>query len=276
MYLYEEKIVCGKKGLWFDVKKYKLTSLPKNFKCDASLNCDGSSLIELPDGLYVKGDLYIGDADIVELPHNLIVCGDLILLNSQICDLPDDICVGKNIISLQTNNIPHYEKNTKYKNFICDNNKEIIPFKYEKEIKRQDENLGYLPRETIYFYYGYDSTMNAARRASKKEYFKCGSFREAIEKIEREILKESPIYQKYLNYDINEKRFVKELVTIFQEITNACESGIKKFFNETNLIVKENKYTIKELCNILKQDYNSSTYPYTFLFLDYFLHREKF
>ena len=118
--LYEEKTICGKTDKWLEVSKIQTSFLPKNFHCYGSLSCDGSSLTELPEGLIIEGNLYIGECEIAVLPPKLIIGKDLILLNSSIFDIPNDICICGDIIALKVNNMPSYQSNTDYYNFVCD------------------------------------------------------------------------------------------------------------------------------------------------------------
>lgn len=272
MYLYEEKTICGKTDKWLELAKIKLSSLPIGFYCDGSLSCDGSSVKELPSNLVIKGNLYIGDCNITQLPSKLVVGGDLILLNSSIFDLPSDICLCGDIIAIKVNNIPIYHPNTIYENFICDKDNNIIPFKQLKFIDRENIDPGRRLKSFTYYKGIFDK--DAVTYGKPLKIITCKGLKDGLAKIDRDILKNSPYFNKYFNYDVNQKRFVKELVTIFQEVTDACDEGIKEYL-ETDKIVMTNKYSITELNEMLKH-FKKEYYSYIQLFDDYFFHREKF
>ena len=272
MNLYNEQVICGKKGSWFNVEKYKLKSLPEKFHCTGSLNCDGSLLKELPSNMIIDGDLYIGDCEIAQLPSKLVIGGDLILLNSSIFDLPNDICICGNIIAIKANNVPNYCRNTVYNNFICDQNGKIVPFEYSKFIKREMEEDNFVHRAKSCTFYKGLFGQDILTYDSPTVIISCKGIKDGILKMDKKLLKESPIYYKYYNYDVNQKRFVAELMVIFQEVTDACQKGIQEFI-EKEKIVMTNKYSIKELDLMLK---NSSYGSFYTLFDDYFFHREKF
>lgn len=276
MYLYEEKTICGKTDKWLELAKIKLSNLPIGFHCEGSLSCDGSSIKELPSNLIIDGNLYIGDCDIFQLPSKLIIGRDLILLNSSIFDLPDDICLCGSIIAIKVNNIPKYQPNTVYNNFVCDKNGKIIPFSYSKYINCEaPETVVRLKPYT--FYHGLFGT-NAVSYNEPLRVLSCSSLKDGIHKIDYDALKNSSIFKKYYDYDIHQKRFAKELVTIFKEITDACDEGIDEYLKEDKIVLT-NKYSIAELNKMLQnKSFEKKYYKTTYvdLFTDYFFHREKF
>lgn len=276
MYLYEEKTICGKTDKWLELAKIKLSSLPIGFYCDGSLSCDGSSVKELPSNLTIKGNLYIGDCNISQLPSKLVVGGDLILLNSSIFDLPDDICLCGSIIAIKVNNIPKYQPNTIYNNFVCDKDGKIIPFSYSKYVNREaPETVVRLKPYT--FYHGLFGT-NAVSYNEPLRILSCSGLKDGIHKIDYDALKNSSIFKKYYDYDIHQKRFAKELVTIFKDITDACDEGIDEYLKEDKIVLT-NKYSIAELNKMLQnKNFEKKYYKTTYvdLFTDYFFHREKF
>ena len=86
------------------------------------------------------------------------------------------------------------------------------------------------------------------------------------------------MFEKYYNYDVNQKRFVKELITIFKDITDACIDGINEYLTEEKIVLT-NKYSITELNEMLQnKSFEKKYYKTTYvdLFTDYFFHREKF
>lgn len=276
--LYEEKTICGKTDMWFDLSKIQTSSLPENFHCYGSLSCDGSSLTELPEGLIVEGNLYIGECEIAVLPPKLIIGKDLILLNSSIFDIPNDICICGDIIALKVNNIPSYKPNTDYYNFICDTNKSPIPYINNIYINRHED--GQIFNNSVLFYLGLFNHKCALRLiySNNKSIYPCENLDQGCDFIDRLQLYKSPFYKKYINYNINEKRFVKELIIILKEVSNISELDIKDFLNSSD-ILSINKYSIKELCQTLEiwaHKNNRPVLSHIKLFKDYFFNREIF
>lgn len=277
--MYVEKTIFGKTDKWLELSKLKLKSLPENFKCPGSLSCEGSSLAELPVGLTVQGNLYIGDCNITKLPSKLIVGGDLILLNSSIFDLPSDICIGGNVIALQANNIPQYKKNTEYNNFVCDKDGHIIPFIGKKTILSDGPTLGQTRVKPIILYLGVFPHHDAvAYKNPEIKIFSCASMSEGRDIINKDNLKQSEYYKKYFDYDVDQKRFVKELKVIFQQVGDSCDQGIEEFFKIYPDLLPTNKYSIRETNSILQnmKDVPTEWRQSITLFDDYFFHREKF
>ena len=276
--LYEEKTICGKTDKWFDLSKIPTSFLPKNFHCYGSLSCNGSSLTELPEGLIVEGNLYIGECEITALPPKLIIGKDLILLNSSIFDIPNDICICGDIIAIKANNVPSYKSNTVYSNFVCDKNKNPIPYINNTYINRHEG--GQIFNNSVLFYLGLFNNKCALRLiyGNNKNIYPCENLDQGCDFIDRLQLYNSPFYKKYINYNINEKRFVKELVIILKEVSNISELDVKDFLNSSN-ILPINKYSIKELCQILEiwvHKNNKPILPHIQLFKDYFFNREIF
>ena len=275
--LYEEKTICGKTDKWFEVSKIQTSSLPKNFHCYGSLSCDGSSLTELPEGLIVEGNLYIGECEIAVLPPKLIIGKDLILLNSSIFDIPNDICICGDIIALKVNNMPSYQSNTDYYNFVCDIKGRPIPYIYSKFIDRYEEKQIF--NNSVLFYLGVFNHKCAIQLINNdKNIYPCENLDQGCDFIDRLQLYKSPFYKKYINYNTNEKRFVKELITILKEVSNISEIDIKNFLNDSDILLI-NKYSIKELCQILETWAHKNNKPilsHIQLFKDYFFNREIF
>ena len=275
--LYEEKTICGKTDKWLEASKIQTSFLPKNFHCYGSLSCDGSSLTELPEGLIVEGNLYIGECEIAVLPPKLIIGKDLILLNSSIFDIPNDICICGDIIALKVNNMPFYQSNTDYYNFVCDTKEHPIPYIYSKFIDRYEEKQIF--NNSVLFYLGVFNHQCAIQLINNnKNIYPCENLDQGCDFIDRLQLYKSPFYKKYINYNTNEKRFVKELIIILKEVSNISELDIKDFFNDSD-ILSINKYSIKELCQTLETWAHKNNKPilsHIQLFKDYFFNREIF
>lgn len=248
--LYKEKTICGKRGRWFEPSLYRLDKLPSNYYCAGSLSCDKSDLTELPEGLIIEENLYIGDCEISELPHKLVIGGDLILLNSSIFDLPSDICICGDIIALKVNNPPHYEKNTIYDGFICDKDGKVIP--YKKTFLAKRECVG--RDDSFMFYEGVFKHTYAARSFLYGDIISCTSYEDAEEKIILNNLTKSGAFEYYKDYNTKEKKLYYSVLYYIKELLNPCS---KEEFNDILELHKRelnsvNRYSVEEVYNILK------------------------
>lgn len=277
--IYAEKTIFGRKDSWLELKYLRINALPKGFKCMGSLSCDGSSLTELPEDLIVLGNLYIGECDITSLPRGLAVGGDLILLNSAVLALPDDIGIGGDIVAIRADNTPTYKPNTVAKNWICDRDGNIIIYTNVEECATSLNPLQHRRAVNMLFYDGGALGKCAiSLNAPDATIYSCVDYESGCAIINRDKLKKSIYFQKYYNYDVDQKRFVKELITIFKEITDACDLGIDEFFSYNKDLLLTNKYSIRETSEMLSNilDKNEGWHHYINLFNEYFFHRELF
>lgn len=100
---------------WLNLENTKIATLPENLTVGLSLkfrkrqfkalptgltiggaftHFNGMQITELPEGLVVRGHLYLHNANITTLPSELAVGGDLLLNGSKISTLPEGLKVG--------------------------------------------------------------------------------------------------------------------------------------------------------------------------------------
>lgn len=279
MGMYTEKTIFGRRGAWLELKNLRVNALPKGFICQGSLSCDGSSLKELPEDLIVLGSLYIGECDITTLPRGLAIGGDLILLNSAVMALPDDIGIVGDIIAIRTDNIPSYKPNTIAKNWVCDKDGNVIVYtNVEKHASSPNPQWHRRAVKMLFYDGGAAGKCAISLDAPGATIFPCTDYEAGRAIIDRVGLKESIYFQKYYDYDVDQKRFVKELRVIFRDVTDACEQGIDKFFQLHKDLLPTNKYSIRETSAMLLYllGDKEGLRHYVELFNEYFFKRELF
>lgn len=221
-----------------------LSSLPENFKCRYSLDCNNSSITQLPNGLEVCGDLIIGNAYIEDLPSGLIVFGDIHMEEKDI-PLPKDALVGgqvydKNGVYTPVLHTDHYIK--------ADDGKGIFYKKSETIISESDLPLDYYYPKILFY-----KNLNPKENIHIVEYtengityrLSCDSLSDGVNKVNWNRAKINGI-DRFKDYDIDEPRTVEELKQIYQVCTGACESGIVDFMQKYN-IDKNKLYSIRQL-----------------------------
>ena len=77
-----------------DLRDTPITSLPDGLKVRGSLFIGNTKITSLPDNLQVGGYLSLINTPITSLPDNLKVGGGLLLNNTKITSLPDNLQVG--------------------------------------------------------------------------------------------------------------------------------------------------------------------------------------
>lgn len=273
--LYQEKTILGKKDNWLDLQDIKLDLLPKGFICNGSMSCDNSQLKQLPDELIVKGDLYLGKCKFTTLPKKLVIKNDLILINSNITYLPSDICICGDIIAKKAENIPQYNKNQVYDNFVCDRNGVVIPYRDTQKSTVIIYDNEVVQRPQYIFFKGTFKGRHAIKLEKDPTIFFCSGLKDGIKKIEIFNIEKNGIKDKYKNYDIDLPRFSKEIIQIYKDITGACEKGIISFLKDTNVVL-ENKYSLRQVDKVVNEDLKQSGhyFPYHFLFEEVFFNKE--
>lgn len=92
--LKEAQEIMEKNNGNLDLRRFNITSLPKNLVVPGWLDLSGSQITSLPDGLYVNDSLYLSRTRINRLPKDLKVDGWIELSGSQITSLPDNLTVN--------------------------------------------------------------------------------------------------------------------------------------------------------------------------------------
>ena len=248
-----------------------ITSLPDNLTVGGDLYLDGTGITSLPDNLTVGGDLYLDGTGITSLPENLTVGGYLDLRGTQITSLPDNLTVGGrlDLRNTQITSLPDNLtvggrldlRNTQ----ITDTSKvnrnapDIYTWRNNKYIKcdgvfsRVLSNKGNVWKvQSI----GKDDTMYIVTDGNGRY-----AHGETIKAAKADLIYKisNRDKSKYENLTLDSTVTFEEAIEMYRVITGACAAGTKNFV-ENRLREKKAKYTIAEIIELTKGEYQSDVF----------------
>ena len=220
-------------GGWLDLQGTGITSIPENLTVGGSLDLRGTGITSLPDNLTVGGDLYLDGTGITSLPENLTVGGwlGLDLSNTQITDTSK---VNRNATDIYT------WRNNKY--IKCDGVFSRVLSHKGNVWKVQ--SIG--KDDTMYIVtdgngrYAHGKTIKAAKA-------------DLIYKISNRDK------SKYESLTLDSTVTFEEAIEMYRVITGACAAGTKNFV-ENRLREKKAKYTIAEIIELTKGEYQADVF----------------
>ena len=217
-------------------------------KNGGSLYLNNTQITSLPDNLTVGCYLDLRDTQITSLPDNLTVGGWLYLGNTPITSLPDNLTVG---CSLDIRGTQIINKNN-YKQL---NHGDYVPGKY----LYADGILTHIKRKkTIGQYTYYIGKIEGKNVVQKGNiYAHCKTFRDGVKDIEFKAA-ESRGAEQYKNLTLDSTVTKDEAITMYRIITGACRQGTEMFVR--NLKETKSTYTVREIIDITKGQYNSSVF----------------
>ena len=242
---------------WLDLCYTQISLLPDNLTIGGWLDLRGTQITALPDNLTVGGSLYLQKTSITSLPDNLIVGGSLYLQGTQITSLPDNLIIGGDIY-LEGTPIEGYDK-SKVNHNVLDmlswRNGEYIKcdgiFSKVIEHKGNVWKVQELWSRDIYFLvtdgngkYAHGETIQDAKA-------------DLLYKISN---RDKSLYK---DLTLNSEVTFEQAIEMYRVITGACAAGTKDFV-EHRLKVKKDKYTVAELIELTKGEYQSA------MFADFF------
>ena len=244
-------------GGWIDLRGTQITSLPNNLTVGGSLYLQKTPITSLPDNLIVGGSLYLQGTQISSLPDNLIVGGGLYLQGTQITSLPDNLIIGGGIY-LEGTLIEGCDKlkvNHNAPQMLSWRNGEYIQCDgiFSKVLSHKGNvwKVQNLWSKDIYFLvtdgngkYAHGETIQDAKA-------------DLIYKISNRDK------SKYNDLSLDREVSFEDAIEMYRVITGACAAGTKDFI-EHRLKVKKDKYTVAELIELTKGEYQSD------MFADFF------
>jgi hypothetical protein len=219
-----------------------LDKMPDNFKFYGTIDLTGSSIKELPKGLFVQEDLIIGDASINKIPENVIIGGDLIDHQGRIKSIDDSLVVGGKFFSLdQTLDV----QKSNHQHIILDNGKKFF-YKSSKYYPHEARNHLY-NRTPFTIYIGYSSRFLAVSWQTPKGKFakECESRSEAKFLVNYQDAVERGIEQ-YKGLDIDTPMLGHKILKIYRICTNACLDVVDEYLQRFNLDLNK-YYTLREI-----------------------------
>lgn len=220
-----------------------LKNLPDNFSFDGTLDLRGSSLIELPKGLYVTGDLILNE-------YISTILQDVIIGNNLISPLPFDalhinpsVIICEHIIADNR----EYKFMSNKENYLFLDNGDIFWYKdktyYSHKALRNHE----FDRTPFDLYEGYSHNKKAVQWATKQGIFTlpCKSLKEAKFLVNYQDAVERGIEQ-YRGLDIDTPMLGHKILEIYQVCTHSCMPVIQEYLDTFELSL-DKEYTLREI-----------------------------
>lgn len=247
--------------------------LPENLSdIETDVNLNDSQIEELPPVLTIQGNLIIGNAPIKKLPENLIITGDLDLTNSEIKNIPNTIFIGGNVIGNDVSYTPLnlYNGRITSKAIMWENI--VMPYRKVitmiQRVSRDNEKT-----DTALIYYGL-SKDDKKIIVYKNKWFYLAKKYENIDWISKDIefkKTKERINEKYLSL-LKENRLLtfKEILPIYQDLSNACEDITERFLKYMDKInmPEDKKLPLSEWIEMSRLA--DKQYEYNYLFWSYF------
>ena len=225
----------------------QIQSLPDNLMVGGNLNLRGTQIQSLPDNLTVGGNLDLRGTQIQSLPDNLTVGGYLDLEGTQIQNLPDNLTVGGSLYLEGTQITDREHKKLK--------DGDYVPKRYLyadgilTHVKAKRTLKGYT------FYQGKIKGKNVVFDGTN--YAHCNTLREGVADLLFKSAKDRGAEQ-YKNLTLDSEVTSEEAITMYRVITGACRQGTESFVNSLGKL--KEKYTIREIIEITKGQYNSEAF----------------
>ena len=237
-------------GGWLDLRGTQITALPDNLTVGGSLYLSGTQITALPDNLTVGGSLDLRGTQITALPDNLTVGGSLDLRGTQITALPDNLTVGGSL-DLRGTQITAREraKVRRLKDGDYVDGRYIYCDGILTHISRKRRVRGY----TLYI-----GKIKGNYVVSDGEiYAHCKSLRDGIADIAYKRAADRGADQ-FKGLALDAELTVDEAKAMYRIITGACKAGTEAFV--ASLGELKGKYTIREMLEITKGQYNAERF----------------
>ena len=262
---------------YLNVRNTFLTELPKGLKVNGDLDISYTDIMEIPDdcefdSLYMCStritklrdnltlyDLWTDNSSLKELPKNLVVFSMLKMSNKSITALPND-CLVNRIYSKFGINDKRYKKNV-YGEYYLKN--EIIHISHQSG--REFLHVGGILSEVIEkkgnFYCVHNDINGPITYVvtdGNNHWTRGNTLEEAKQALAFKLNKrDKPEYEK-LNLD-SELTF-DEAVACYSVITGACNFGVYDYFEHSLPTPHKEKYSIKEMIELTKNEYGGDTF----------------
>lgn len=234
-----------------DLRGTGITSLPDNLTVGGWLDLHNTGIASLPDNLTVGGSLNLSGTGITALPDNLTVGGWLDLSGTAITTLPDNFLVGG---SLYLSGAGIASQKRKKARKLKDG--DYMPGRYLyadgilTHVKQRVKMEGY----TLYI--GKIKGKNVVSDGT--HYAHCDKLRDGIADLAFKTAADRGAGQ-YEGLPLDTELTVDEAKTMYRVITGACRAGTDAFVESLGDTLKE-RYTIREMLKITKEQYNAERF----------------
>ena len=231
-----------------DLRGTPITALPDNLTVGGSLDLRGTLITALPDNLTVGGSLCLSGTPITALPNNLTVGRCLCLSGTLITALPDNLTVGCGLC-LSDTSITSTANITHLRNGDYAEGKYIYADNMLTHIKA---------RRQVGTYTLYVGKIKNCHVVSDGEFYAhCRFLRDGIADIAFKRASARGADQ-YKGLALETELTVEEAKTMYRVITGACRAGTEAFVESLGEL--KEKYTIREMLEITRGQYNSERF----------------
>lgn len=231
-----------------------LNKLPDNFSFDGTLDLRGSSLTELPMGLYVTGDLYLGDR-ITAIPPEAIIGGNVYFTQTARINAEGEIVF--NTLKWDESSIvcgwicfeegvQGFRKPSNKTNYIILDNGNIFWYKEKRHYSHQARDHEF-DRTPFDFFYGYNSKQLAVQWSTPQGTFskECTSKENAKFLVNYQDAIERGL-EKYRGLDIDTPMLGHDILEIYQVCTHSCMKIVQEYLDRFGFNL-DNYYTLREI-----------------------------
>lgn len=234
------------------LKGVLLNKLPDNYRFDGTLDLTGSSLTELPKGLYVTGDLILDDNLTKIAPESIIGGNVYFKTNNPIITLSWDessIVAGKIIV----NDGVGIDKISNKTNYIILDNGEKFWYKNKKHYSHKALRDHDFDRTPFDLYEGYNDKKMAVQWSTPKGFFtsRCADLKEAKFLVNYQDALERGL-EKYRGLDIDTPMLGHDILEIYQVCTHSCMKVVQEYLNRFGFSL-DNYYTLREIGYAVQQ-----------------------
>jgi hypothetical protein len=238
-----------------------LNKLPDNFSFDGTLDLRGSSLTELPMGLYVTGDLYLGDR-ITAIPPEAIIGGNVYFTQTARINAEGEIVF--NTLKWDESSIvcgwicfeegvQGFLKPSNKTNYIILDNGEKFWYKNKKHYSHKVLRNHDFDRTPFDLYESYDNKKMAVQWSTSKGCFayRCNSLKEAKFLVNYQDAIERGL-EKYKGLDIDTPMLGHDILEIYQVCTHSCMKVVQEYLDRFGFNL-DNYYTLREIGYAVQQ-----------------------
>ena len=237
------------------LKGVLLDHLPENYSFDGTLDLEGSSIKELPKGLFVSGDLILGDK-ITVIPPEAIIGGNvywtqtLVPAEGKICATAlsyeeSSIVAGKIYVSNGVETVS-FVKSSNKENYIVLDDGEVFWYKRKYHYTHQARDHEF-DRTPFDLFFGYNDDFLALQWTTPQGTFakRCKDKAEARFLVNYQDAIERGLEQ-YRGLDIDTPMLGHDILAIYQICTHSCMKVVQEYL-DTFHINLDNQYTLRQI-----------------------------
>lgn len=280
LYMVDTKITKLKDNLVLknlNATKSLLQVLPKGLKVNGWLNISFTNITEIPDDCEF-GSLDMSHTKITKLRDNLIV-NHLVVDGSSLLELPKNLVVYLSLFASKTRfttitndclikyvhcdfevNDERYEKSY-YSNYELKNKNLHISYSYGREFIYVDRILSELVEKKGNVYHVRNSAYGAISYLVRdgNDNWAHGK---TLDEAKQDLLYKMSVRNKseYKNLALDSELTFDEAVTCYRVITGACKFGTQDYLEHRLPEPKKERYTIKEMIELTKNEYGGGIF----------------